>query len=54
MIKHFSKWILLVPLLDYNNKEDAYAHLDMVLSKFGILIEVWNFVGTSKSCVKKH
>jgi len=41
MIKHFSKWILLVPLSNYNSKEVAYVLLDMVLSKFGILIEIF-------------
>jgi hypothetical protein len=30
-----------VPLSNYNSKEVAYVLLDMVLSKFGILIEIF-------------
>ncbi len=30
-----------MPLSNYNSKEVAYVLLDMVLSKFGILIEIF-------------
>ncbi len=35
MIKHFSKWLEFVPLLDCNNEGVAYAFLDKVFSRFG-------------------
>jgi hypothetical protein len=40
MIKKFSKWLKLVPLLDHNNEGAIYAFLDMVFSRFGALVEV--------------
>jgi hypothetical protein len=40
MIEHFSKWLGLVLLLDCNNKGGAYAFLDKVFSRFGVLVEV--------------
>jgi hypothetical protein len=59
MIEHFLKWLELVPLLDHNNEGIAYAFLNKVLNRFGVLIKiflpkVWNFVKSSKSCVIKH
>jgi hypothetical protein len=46
MIEHFSKWLELVLLLDCNNKGNAYAFLDKVLSRFGALAEVFINQGT--------
>jgi len=40
MIKHFPKWLYLVPLLYYNNEKVVYAFLDNVFNKFGIPSEV--------------
>jgi hypothetical protein len=40
MIKHFSKWLELVPLSDCNSQGVAYAFLDIILSRFGALAEV--------------
>jgi hypothetical protein len=40
MIEHFSKWLELVSLLDYNNEGATHAFLDMVFSRFGALVEV--------------
>jgi hypothetical protein len=40
MIKHFSKWLKLVLLLNCNSEEATYAFLDKVLNRFGVLTEV--------------
>jgi hypothetical protein len=40
MIEHYLKWLKLVPLLDCNNENDAYTFLDMVLNRFGALVEI--------------
>jgi hypothetical protein len=39
--EHFSKWLELVPLLNYNNERASYAFLDKVLSRFGLLAKVF-------------
>jgi hypothetical protein len=39
-IEHISKWLELVPLLDYNNEGVAFAFLDKVFSRFGVLLEI--------------
>ncbi len=41
MIEHFSKWMELVPMLDYNNEGIAYAFLDWVFWRFGAPVEVF-------------
>jgi len=41
MIKHFSKWLELVPLLDYSSEGTTYAFLDKVLSRFGDPVEIF-------------
>jgi hypothetical protein len=41
MIKHFSKWLELVLLLDRSNEGITYAFLYRVLSRFGALVEVF-------------
>jgi hypothetical protein len=46
MIEHFLKWLKLVPLLDCNNESDAYAFLDIVLTRFGALVEILINKGT--------
>jgi hypothetical protein len=41
MIEHLSKWLELVPLLDYSNEGITYAFLDRTsFSKFGISIKI--------------
>jgi hypothetical protein len=40
MIEHFLKWLKLAPLLDHNNESSTYAFLDMVLNRFGALVEI--------------
>jgi len=40
MIKHFSKWLELVPLPNHSNDKTTYAFLDKVFNKFNILVEV--------------
>jgi hypothetical protein len=45
MIKHFSKWLEMVPLQDYNNEGAAYAFLDKMFNKFGAPIEVFTNQG---------
>jgi hypothetical protein len=40
-MKHFSKWLELVPLLDYNNEGVAYALIDKLFNNFGAPIEVF-------------
>jgi hypothetical protein len=46
MIEHFSKWLELVPLLDCSSEGVAYAFLDKMLNKFGVLVEVLTDQGT--------
>jgi hypothetical protein len=46
MIEHFLKWLKLVPLLDRNSESVAYAFLDMVLNRFGALVEILINKGT--------
>jgi hypothetical protein len=46
MIKHFSKWLELVPLLDHSNEKTSYAFLGKVLSRFGALTKVFTNQGT--------
>jgi hypothetical protein len=36
MIKHLSKWLEFVPLLDRSSERATYAFLDMVFSRFGV------------------
>ncbi len=40
MIKVFSKWLELVPLLDCNNEYIAYAFMNIMFKRFGALVEV--------------
>jgi hypothetical protein len=47
MTKHFSKWLKLVPLVDYNNEGIDYAFLSMVLNRFGVLVQVFIDQGTN-------
>jgi hypothetical protein len=41
MIEHFSKWLEVVPLSDHSSERATYAFLDKVLSRFGVLAEVF-------------
>jgi hypothetical protein len=40
MIKHFSKWLELVPLPDCNSEGATYAFLDKMFNRFGALAKV--------------
>jgi hypothetical protein len=40
MIKHFLKWLKLVPLLDHTNEGVTFAFFEMVFNRFGVLVEV--------------
>jgi hypothetical protein len=40
IIEQFFKWIELAPLQDKSGEGVAYAFLDQVLSRFGVLMEV--------------
>ncbi len=40
MIKHFSKWLELVSLLNHSSEGAVYAFLDRVLCRFDALIKV--------------
>jgi hypothetical protein len=40
MIKHFFKWLELVPLSDHSNERVTYAFLDKIFSRFGALAKV--------------
>jgi hypothetical protein len=40
MVKHFSKWIELVPSSDKSNEGVAYAFLDRVFNHFCAIVEV--------------
>jgi hypothetical protein len=46
MIDHFLKWLKSVSLLDCNSESGAYAFLDMVLNRFGALVEILIDKGT--------
>jgi hypothetical protein len=46
MIKHFFKWLELVPLLDCSSEVATYAFLDMIISKFGAPSEILIDQGT--------
>jgi hypothetical protein len=46
MIEHFSKWLELVLLIDYNNAVDAYACLDKLFNRFGLPVEDFINQGT--------
>jgi hypothetical protein len=39
VIEQFSKWIKLAPLQDKSGEGVAYAFLDQVLSRFGVLMD---------------
>jgi hypothetical protein len=41
MIEHFSKWLELVPFPNRSIKRVAYAILDRIFSRFGVLAEVF-------------
>jgi hypothetical protein len=40
MIKHFSKWLELVPLPDHNSEGTAYAFLDNMFNNFSVSTKV--------------
>jgi hypothetical protein len=40
MIKHFSKWLKLVPLPNCNNEGIIYVFLDKMFNQFGALVEI--------------
>jgi hypothetical protein len=40
MIKHFLKWLKLVPLLDHTSEDATFAFFDMVFNIFGALVKV--------------
>jgi len=44
-IKHFSKWLELVPLLDHISEGVAYAFLDKMLNRFSASVEVFTNQG---------
>jgi hypothetical protein len=39
MIKHFSKWVELVALLDKSSHSTGHAFLHQILSRFGACVE---------------
>jgi hypothetical protein len=41
MIEHFLKWLELVLLLDHNNEGIAYAFLDKMFNRLGVLVEIF-------------
>jgi hypothetical protein len=45
MIKHFYKWLKLVPLSDCNNEGTTYAILDKVFNRFDTLIKIFTNQG---------
>jgi len=47
MIKHFSKWLELVPLPYRSNERASYAFLDKVLNSFGALTQIIINQGTN-------
>jgi hypothetical protein len=59
MIKHFPKWLELMPLLNHSSERENFAFLDRVLNRLGFqlkfsLTKVCNSMGNSKSYAKKH
>ncbi len=57
MIEQFSKWLELE--LDYNTERTIYAFLNIMINRFGVLIEVLTTkvqisMGNFKSFVKNH
>ncbi len=59
MIEHFSKWLELVPLPNYDNERITYAFLDRVL--IGLVFQLnysstneWNSMGNSKITMWKN
>ncbi len=46
MIRHFSKWLKSMPLPNQNNEIVAYAFLDRVFNRFGVLVKVLTNQGT--------
>ncbi len=46
MIKHFFKWLELVPLPYYISEEIAYAFMDRMFNKFYAIIEGFIDQGT--------
>ncbi len=59
MIENFSKWLELIMLLDNNSEGVAYAFWTWYLVGLGLQLKfsftkLQNFMGDSKSCVKKH
>ncbi len=46
MIKHFSKWLELVPLRNCISEGAAYGFLDIMLSMFGAIVELFIDQGT--------
>jgi hypothetical protein len=47
MIKHFSKWLELVPFLDHRSEKTTYAFLDRIFRRFGAVVEILIDEGTS-------
>ncbi len=45
MIKHFSKWLELMPLLDYSNEGVACAFLNKMFNMFGVPTEAFTNQG---------
>jgi len=57
MIEQFSKWLELE--LNYNSERTIYAFLNIMINRFGVLIEVLTTkvqisLGNFKSYVKNH
>jgi len=46
MIKHLSKWLESVPLLDHTSEGATYAFLDIMFIRFGVPVEVFINQGT--------
>jgi len=47
MIKHFSKWLELMPLPNYNSEGVAYVFLDIMFSMFSAPVEVFTNQSTN-------
>ncbi len=47
MIKHFSKWVEVVLLLDQSNEGATYTFLDRMFNRFNVLVEVFTNQGTN-------
>jgi hypothetical protein len=60
MIEHFSKWLKLVPLLNYNNEGATYAFMEKIFNRFEISTIILINQGMklceefSKDCVKSY